>query len=311
MYTFWKNAFGAHKRMGAEYKKQAIAHRTAEIATPTKRQLPNEAYFRPTCSPVLNNRFTNFSFFDSFYKKTHKDIVLPASLVSSPHETVLNYFSILRDAENLKPGKMGGCGTVGMAKTPFPIAYNMLSEKFRSKLSYHKYLKSFEGIGRTHLLVLEEVPADRPSTESFFIELETIEGSDKDVTYFAYYYGYVDVVKEKGLYKIDSIQLFGEDFLCAAFHGWDHDALAVVEIKFGEWCKLVKKIKPIRQVGHQKIIEFSGTDGNEYRFIFFKLTNNTDILAAQYRKKPGGDWEAIHLIPEKCLQEGRGHIGLN
>ncbi|WP_316568955.1 hypothetical protein [Neobacillus sp. YIM B06451] len=112
----------------------------------------------------------------------------------------------------------------------------------------------------------------------------------------------MDVVKEKGLYTIDSIRLFGEDFLCAAFHGWDHDAVAVVEIKFGEWCKLVEKLKPVKLEGHRKTIEFAGTDGNEYRFIFFQLANHTDILAAQYRKKPGGGWEAIRIVPEKCLQ---------
>ncbi|RDU35718.1 hypothetical protein DRW41_16375 [Neobacillus piezotolerans] len=306
MFFFRKNAFGAHNRMGAEFKKQAIAHRSSAHVNPTKRQLPIEVYFRPSCSAVLNNRFAESSFFTPFYGKSHKEIVIPRSLVSSPRDTVLNYFSILRDAENLKMGKMGGCGTVGMARIPFPFAYNMLTEQYRKKLSYPNYLKSFEGVGRTHLILLEQVPADKPGKDYFFIELETIEGSDKDVTYFAYYYGYVDVGKEKGVYKISSIRLFGEDFLCAAFHGWDHDALAVVEIKFGEWCKLVKKIKPVEQEGHRKTIEFSGTDGNEYRFIFFQLTNHTDILAAQYRKKPGGGWEGIHIVPEKCLQQGGG-----
>lgn len=306
MFFFLKNAFGAHNRMGAVYKKQAIARHSAETASSTRRQLPNEAYFRPSCSPVLNNRFTNFSSFDPYFEKNPKQIVIPQSLVSNPQDTVLNYFSILRDAENLQKGKMGGCGTVGMAKIPFPVAYNMLSEQYRKKLSYPNYLKSFEGIGRTHLIQFERVPAGNPGTDSFFIELETIEGSDKDVTYFAYYYGYVDVVKEKGVHKISSIRLFGEDFLCAAFHGWDHDALAAVGIKFGQWCKLVKNIKPVKQEGHRKTIEFSGTDGNEYRFIFFQLTNNTDILAAQYRKKPGGGWEDIRIVPEKCLPQGGG-----
>lgn len=307
MFFFRKNAFGAHNRMGAVYKKQAIAHHSSAKANPTQRQLPNEAYFRPSSSPVLNNRFTNYSFFDPYFEKNHKQIVIPHSLVSTPHDTVLNYFSILRDAENLQMGKMGGCGTVGMARIPFPLAYNMLSEQYRKKLSYQKYLKSFEGIGRTHLLQLEKVPADSPGADTFFIELETIEGSDKDVTYFAYYYGYVDVVREKGVYKISAVRLFGEDFLCAAFHGWDHDAMAVVEIKFGQWCKLLKKIKPVKQEGHRKTIEFSGTDGNEYRFVFYQLTNNTDILAAQYRKKPGGGWEGIRIVPEKCLPQGGGN----
>ncbi|WP_316568954.1 hypothetical protein [Neobacillus sp. YIM B06451] len=185
MFFFWKNAFGAHKRMGAQYKKQPIAHRSAEIETPTMRQLPNEAYFRPSCSAVLNNHYTDFSFFTPFNEKSYKEIVIPHSLLRSPRDTVLNYFSILRDAENLVKGKKGGCGTVGMANIPFPIAYKMLSDQYRKKLSYSNYLKSFEGIGRTHLLVLEEVPADRHGTDTFFIELETIEGSDKGVTTFA------------------------------------------------------------------------------------------------------------------------------
>ncbi|WP_264170004.1 hypothetical protein [Clostridium estertheticum] len=43
------------------------------------------------------------------------------------------------------------------------------------------------------------------------------------------------------MYKISDVQLFGEDFLCAPYHGWSHNAEYVVDIKYGDWCKPVKE----------------------------------------------------------------------
>jgi len=58
---------------------------------------------------------------------TSSPIILQ-ELLKSPYETAMHFFSVLREAENLLPGKMGGCGSVGMAKEPFPIAYQFLSK---------------------------------------------------------------------------------------------------------------------------------------------------------------------------------------
>ena len=78
-----------------------------------------------------------------------------------------------------------------------------------------------------------------PNAKRYFIEIETIEGSAK--TYFAYYYGYIYIEKEKNSYKIANMELYGEGFLCAAYHLWQHNAEAVVDAEYKNWCKLVKE----------------------------------------------------------------------
>lgn len=42
---------------------------------------------------------------------------------------------------------------------------------------------------------------------------EAIEGSEKAATYFAYYYGYVDIIKEDNQYRISDSEFYGEDYL--------------------------------------------------------------------------------------------------
>lgn len=262
-----------------------------------------ERYFRPSKLPVLNDRF-NGNFFEPYFDKKVEEIKLPSSLMDTPENTILNYFSILREAENLCE-TTGGCGTIGNAKIPYPVAYHFLSDAYRNRLSYKAYIQSFQEIAHINLIKLRQVPAypERPGEERYFIELETIEGSSKSNTYFAYYYGYVYIQQNGDRYEISDVELQGEDFLCAAYHHWNHMAEAVVDIEYGNWCKLVEKRKPTRQDGYIKQIDFSGKDGREYRFIFFVLTNDTDVLTAQYRKGQGGKWELIHMDPRQCLDD--------
>lgn len=278
-----------------------------ELRDPLPERDNVEKYFRPSCLPVLNNRFTTSSFFHPYYNKKPDEIVLPPSLMDSPENTILNYFSILREAANLPKGKIGGCGTIGMAQIPYPVAYNFLTKDYQKRLPYPAYLKSFTNIAHINLIKLNQVPKDdqHPSTLRFFFELETIEGATKKLTYFAYYYSYIYLQKERDQYKITDQEFFGEDFLCAAYHGWQHNAELAVDIMYGNWCKLIKKRLPTKQEGYVKTIDIEGTDGNQYRFVFFQLTNDTDILVAQYKRTPKGEWELIHIDPEKCLEENR------
>ncbi|WP_214484937.1 hypothetical protein [Bacillus sp. SM2101] len=115
----------------------------------------HQKYFRPSSLPTLNLRFQTSEFFKPFYKKTHDQIQVPLELIKTPEETLLNYFSILREAEN-----MGGrsCGTIGNARVPFPLAYNFLSNNYKKKVSYKNYLDLFAGIGHTSLIKLCRVP---------------------------------------------------------------------------------------------------------------------------------------------------------
>ncbi|MBW9172380.1 hypothetical protein K2F43_14315 [Clostridium estertheticum] len=262
-----------------------------------------DKYFRPSKLPSINDRFNDYRFFDKFYEKKPSEITLPSSLFKTPENTIINYFSLLREAANQIEGKGAGCGTLGNAQIPYPVAYNFLSSKYRDKLNYTEYLKSFENILHINLIKLRKVPELNGNLDEmkYFAEIETIKGTEDNVSNFTYYYAFIEISKEGNLYKISDVKLFGEDFLCAPYHGWSHNAEFVVDIKYGDRCKLVKERYPTKQEGYVKNIYFKGTDGNDYKFVFFQLTNGTDIEIAQYKKDEKGNWNLIKIDPEKCL----------
>jgi hypothetical protein len=268
-----------------------------------------ETYFRPSNLPVLNNRQINSEInkHDLEDQKKATNIEIPKELMDSPEGTIINYFSVLRDAANVEKGKGGGCGTIGLSKNPYPIAYQFLSLAYQKELSYQSYLNSFRNILHTSLIKYKEVPIDdNPGgLLRYFVELETIGGSEEHGTNFSYYYGFVDLIKENNQYKIANLDFTAEDFLCAPFHGWQHNAEASVQIRYGGWCKLIKEQYPTVQDGYVKHIYFSGTDNRDYMIEFFLLANSTDIEIAQYRRNQEGDWERIKLDPEECLEKDK------
>jgi len=265
-----------------------------------------ERFFRPSRLPALNNRPISSSFFDPYVDKQPDQIRLPASLTVSPEDTLLNYYSILREAAHFSEGT-GGCGTVGMAELPYPIAYRFLTPAYRKRLTYKAYLEKHADIAHTSLLKLKPVRNDRvDGSLRYFVELETILGTKKGVTPFAYSYGFVYVKRVGNRYLIDDIQLTGEDFLCAPYHGWDWKAEHVIRIKYGDWCKLVGTMHPTRRTGYVKQIDVLGTDGETYRFEFVQLTNQMDVEVGQYRRAPDGSWKPVTINPETCLEGGNG-----
>lgn len=139
----------------------------------------------------------------------------------------------------------------------------------------------------------------------FFYEIETIEAfGDKGAEYFGYSYGFIQLVHEQAGYRISELSQISEDFLCALYHGWHHDGESVVDVKYGYWCKLIQKRYPTIQRDYVKNIYFHGKDGADYYFIFFILTNGTDIEVAQFRKIAGEDWKQLKMKPEDdCLTE--------
>lgn len=261
----------------------------------------HQKYFRPSCLPALNLKFPTSEFFHPFYEKTHDQILVPTELTRTPEDTLINYFSILREAENV-----GGrsCGSIGHAQIPYPLAYNFLSEEYQKKLSYEEYLNSFAGIGHTSLIKLCRVP-DLKQGIKFFYEIETIEAFEgKRAEYFGYSYGFIQLVHEPGGYRISDLQQFPEDFLCAPYHGWNHDAESVVEVKYGNWCNLIQKRYPTIKNGYIKNIYFHGNDRADYYFIFFTLTNGTDVEIAQFRRVGDKKWKQVNMKPEEeCLTE--------
>lgn len=265
----------------------------------------HQKYFRPSCLRALNLRFSTWDFFAAFYDKTHDQIKIPPQLTITPEDTVLNYFSILREAEN-----MGGrsCGTIGQAKIPFPIAYNFLSREYQNKLSYEGYVQSFSGIGHTSLIKLCRVPDGKRGIR-FFYEIETIVGAKgKNAEYFGYSYGFISLVHGEEGFRISEIGKIDEDFLCAPYHGWDQDGEAVVEVKYGHWCNLIQHIYPTVRNEYIKNIYFHGKDGADYCFIFAVLTNGTDIEIAQFRKGGNDEWKQVDRKPEEeCVRNNETH----
>lgn len=268
--TYFRNPEPVKIVMGSRLYMQAQADETEEVHHEGKYE---EKYFRPSKLPILNTRRIEHDLLWKYQEQEPGSIKVPGAMLKTPEDALLNYFSLLEHAANLKEGSSGGCGTVGNAKLPYPVAYGFLTPQYQKRLHYDKYLESFEGIGHINLIKLKRVPEekDNPRYLRYFIELETIEGSSKGLTYFAYYYGFAYLAQEGAGYRISDMKLWGEDFLCAPYHGWYHDAEANVNIRYGGWCKLVKERHPTKVEGFVKDIYFSGTDGMEYMIRFFSL----------------------------------------
>ena len=293
--------------MGGQIREHAFNKGFTDIETTVFRSSPkvDEKYFRPSNLPILNDRRIDSEFLYEFLGKKPEEIRIPEELLKTPDDTIANYFSIIKHGENLVDGKNGGCGSVGDSDLPYHITYNFFTKKYKEKMNVDSYVKSFEGIGHTNLIKMHKIPAEsqRHNYIRYFVEIETIEGSNTGATYFAYYYGFIYLTVEQNLYKIAQIDFFGEDFLCAPYHGWYHLAEANVDIRYGEWCGLIKERYPTKQNGYVKNMYFRGTDNNDYLIVFFELTNGTDIEIAQYRKDILGKWKLIRLNPEKCVEQ--------
>ncbi len=260
----------------------------------------NETYFRPSSLKALNSNFMELETF----KKSFETGTVPPKFMNSPVNSAVNYFSVLQQASNLTEEKNGGCGTVGYALEPFPIAYSFLSENNKKSMNYEVFVKSFEGIGHINLIKLLPIITDSPDMSKFFVELEILEGSSVGVTTFNYYTGQLDVAKINGLYYIDALTLSPEDFFCAAYHGWAHNAESFVETVYGNWCGLISKQYAPDQDDYKKKIIVDGVDDKKYMFEFAKLTNGTDLLINTLVKKKG-DWVPVEIDVEKHLDKNK------
>lgn len=97
-------------------------------------------------------------------------------------------------------------------------------------------------------------------------------------------------------------KLIDENYLCTPYHGWANDGELSVEIKYGNWCKLVKVMGESQIEGYEKKVYFEGIDNNEYMIVFYTLTNDNDVEIAQYVKNKDGDWKHIYLDSNNCLK---------
>lgn len=259
----------------------------------------NQKYFRPSNLPALNTRNLD-RFIISIHDKDPTKVTVPDELMSTPINTIINYYSILREANTLPIGA-AGCGTIGMLKAPYPIAYNFLSTNYKNKINYDDYIKSFKTISHINLIKLIKENSSNDSQNNklkYFIELEFI--SPPGV--FEYYFGGIDIIKEDGTFKIDNIRILPEDYFCAPYHYWQHNAEMKVNAMYGNWCKLISLLYPTVESDYMKHIYFTGTDGNNYLFKFMKLTNGTDTEIGQFKLSDSGQWVPININPYKCVE---------
>lgn len=261
-----------------------------------------EKYFRPSNLPILNdNKDINKLIWKS-ENVEYKNVEIPKEYLKSPENTIINYFSLLREAANPEKGKYTGCGSIGEGKAPYPIAYNFFTDEYKEKIKYKQYEDSFKNILHINLIKFKEITQAKEYELKYFYEIETIQGSENGVGYFAYYYGYINLKKENDIYKISNITVTPEEYLCAPYHSWFYDGESSVLVKYGDWCNLIKGKTRIEIDGYIKDIYFEGTDGNKYKIEFYILTNDYDIEVAQFKKNDADEWERIYLNPEDCLK---------
>lgn len=235
----------------------------------------SNAQFRPSCLPAINTR----------------NVVEPSSqLMNTPRDTIINYYSLLREATNVKGI---GCGTTGTMANSYPIAYQFLSEDLRKKMDIETYMESFGSVSHINLIKLIRINNDM----NYYVELEYIDPPGS----FSYYSGMIDLIKENGSYKINDIFLEVEEFFCAPYHGWIHNAELKVEAMYGNWCDLIEIKYPTIETPDRKNIQVKGKDHHLYLFTFAKLTNGTDVELGQYKMSDSGKWEPFYIDPYKCL----------
>lgn len=261
-----------------------------------------ERFFRPSNMTILNTKRNILSIND--YDKSSSNIKINKELLKNPKDTIINYFSILRESANPLYNNQTGCGTLGDARDPYTLAYNFLSKSYKEKVPYKEYFMSFENQLHINLIKLNEVPPDknRPNDIKYFVELEVIEGTDKPKGVFAYYYGYIYLEKEDDVYKIKDMMYAPENYLCAPYHGWSWDAKSLVEIEYGGWCSLVDGEVIVKDDGYERKVYFKDKDKNEHYVLFYQLTNGVDIKIADYKKNKDGKWEHIYIDTKKCLE---------
>lgn len=260
----------------------------------------NEKYFRPSKYPALNAiDFDDFIYNFKYDNKEH--IILPDTIANSAKEVVINFFSILREANQGNAMNIG-CGSIGNGIAPYPIAYALLSTELQNILTYDQFLKQYENIYHINLIAIVSLSCwhKLKNSDLFLIEIETLEGNS-----FHYYYSYLEIKKENTQYRINSQTFHKEDFFCAAYHGWQHNAELVVEFMYHDWCNLVKKQYPTQQNKNIKKIMVDGTDSCQYMFIFLELTNGTDIMVGQYKKINNCLWNPIYIDPYECLKKNK------
>ncbi|KPU43645.1 hypothetical protein OXPF_30870 [Oxobacter pfennigii] len=246
-----------------------------------------QRFFRPSKEKVMDKKY--------FFNKEGAEL---PKVFQASNDVVRAYFDIISDAANMG-SKKGGMGSIGYGTAPYPEAYKLLSEDKKKAMTYESFLKSFESIGHINLLKMAEGPSvksENSISPRYFVEIETIEGSDTlGKTYFAYYYGYITLNQDgNNGWRIHSIELIPEDFLSHAYHGWHHDANSIVKFIYGDKLNIVDKVLNMENDGYFSNIIAKGKDGKQYRFTFIRITNGADIPFRQFVMDEG-KWKDVEI----------------
>lgn len=264
-----------------------------------------ETFFRPSCEPVLNTKDVQEILNTNSNISNYSQVKISNDIFINQENMILYYYSILRDAYNLKDGLGAGCGSLGISKDAYMIAYNFLSNYYMKQLPYNDYYNSFKNILHINLVKLIKVQNDLNDTlnDKYLIELETIQGTKDNSGAFVYYYGYIYVSKQDELYKINNVVLYPEIYLCAPYHGWSYSAENVIDIEYGGWCSMVKEKYDTKFNGYIKSIEFKSFDDKTYVIKFITLTNDTDIQIGQYIKDENGNLKETYIDVKSCIED--------
>ncbi len=224
----------------------------------------------------------------------------------SSSDVIEAYYSIVKAASNMS-GYQGGCGTVNWSIIPYPYAYELLSDKVKSKVSFNQFENSFRGVGTINLLKLipAYIPPDTPKNVNYhMVEIEVIGGvpttsgsnDTRKPSFFSYYYGLVMTEYEEGKgWKIIAVDYLPEDFLCAPWHLWSWESKAVVEIVYKEWYNLIDTIQKVELKYPYVTIYGKGKQDELYRFDFVRLTNGEDVMLRENIKQ-NGQWIESNLL---------------
>jgi len=268
----------------------------------------SERFQRPSKQQALMNPYS----FTDFETQDDKSPLITEKF-EKPEDLLLAYYAVIEEASNMS-GYSGGCGSVGEGMNPFPYAYELFTKEKQDSMNLRQFTDSFKGIGHTTLLKVlpAYAPPGTPSNVKYYmVETEYITGpntnNDEEYrhgSYFAYNYGIaaVEQTQDDG-WKIKELSYIPEDFLCAPYHSWFYFSDAVVEIVYEYNMKIVDKIEAPEMKDGLIYIKASGY-GNQYCFIFTRLTNGYDILLHEYIMQNG-------KYIESSILEGKWNLKLS
>ena len=84
--------------------------------------------------------------------------------------------------------------------------------------------------------------------------------------------GNIYISKVNNIYKISNIDINDENYLCTPYHGWSNYGELSVEIKYGNWCKMIKTMGKSEVAGYEKKVYYSLIKRETVFAIYYKYS---------------------------------------